>query len=75
VASELDGYCNVATNGVDALMTPAGDSDALGRALARALNDSRLRADLTAAAELRAQSFSMVRLAELYVERYQRLVA
>ena len=75
VASELDGYCNVATNEVDALMTPAGDSDALGRALARALNDSRLRADLTGAAELRAQSFSMVRLAELYVERYQRLVA
>jgi len=74
VASELDGYCNVATNGVDALMTPAGDSDALGRTLARALNDSRLRADLTGAAELRAQSFSMVRLAELYVERYQRLV-
>jgi phosphatidyl-myo-inositol alpha-mannosyltransferase len=75
VASELDGYCNVATNGVDALLTPAGDSDALGRALARALTDSRLRADLTGAAELRAQSFSMVRLAELYVERYQRLVA
>ena len=24
VASELDGYCNVATNGVDALMTPPG---------------------------------------------------
>jgi phosphatidyl-myo-inositol alpha-mannosyltransferase len=75
VASELDGYCNVATPGVDALMTPPGDSDALGRALWRALDDSRLRADLIGAAELRAQTFSMVRLAEMYVERYQRLVA
>jgi phosphatidylinositol alpha-mannosyltransferase len=75
VASELDGYCNVATPGVDALMTPPGDSDALGRALWRALDDSRLRADLIGAAELRAQAFSMVRLAEMYVERYQRLVA
>ena len=55
-------------------MTPPGDSDALGRALSRALDDSRLRADLTAAAELRTQAFSMARLAELYVERYQRLV-
>jgi glycosyltransferase involved in cell wall biosynthesis len=56
-------------------MTPPGDSDALGRALWRALDDSRLRADLIGAAELRAQAFSMVRLAEMYVERYQRLVA
>jgi phosphatidyl-myo-inositol alpha-mannosyltransferase len=73
VASALEGYGNVATDGVDALMVPPGDSDALGRALARALDDSRLRADLTAAADLRAQCFSMVRLAELYIERYQRL--
>ena len=57
-------------------MTPPGDSDALGRALWRALDDGRLRADLAgAAAELRAQEFSMVRLAEAYVERYERLVA
>ena len=70
VASALDGYGNVATHGVDALMPPPGDSDALGRALARVLEDSRLRADLTAAAELRAQAFSMVHLAEIYVERY-----
>jgi phosphatidyl-myo-inositol alpha-mannosyltransferase len=75
VASELDGYCNVATHGVDALMVPPGDSDALGRVLSQALGDSRLRADLTEAAEQRAQAFSMVRLAELYIERYQRLVA
>src|ERR671918_844452 len=75
VASALEGYGNVATDDVDALMTPPGDSEALGRALTRVLDDSRLRGDLTAAAELRTQSFSMVRLAELYVERYQRLVA
>jgi phosphatidylinositol alpha-mannosyltransferase len=73
VASSLDGYRNVATHGVDALMTPPGDSDALGRALARALDDSRLRSGLVAAAEQRAQQFSMVRLAEAYIDRYQRL--
>jgi phosphatidylinositol alpha-mannosyltransferase len=75
VASALEGYGNVATDGVDALLTPPGDADALGRALARALDDSRLRADLLATAELRAQEFSMVRLAELYMDRYARLGA
>jgi phosphatidylinositol alpha-mannosyltransferase len=74
VASALEGYTNVATDGVDALLTPPGDSDALGRALARVLADSRLRSHLVATAELRAQEFSMVRLAEAYIERYERLV-
>jgi phosphatidyl-myo-inositol alpha-mannosyltransferase len=73
VASALDGYANVATDGVDALLTPPGDGDALGAALVRALGDGRLRRDLVAAAELRAQEFSMVRLAEAYIERYHRL--
>jgi phosphatidylinositol alpha-mannosyltransferase len=74
VASALAGYANVASDGVDALLTPPGDSDALGRALARVLDDSGLRTELVTAAEQRAQQFSMVRLAEVYVERYQRLV-
>lgn len=75
VASALEGYANVATDGVDALLSPPGDSEALGLALARALGDGGLRRDLVAAAEQRAQQFSMVRLAELYAERYERLAA
>ena len=73
VASRLDGYRNVASDGVDALLTPPGDSEALAAGLRRALGDSRLRSDLVAAAEQRAQAFSMERLAEIYVERYQDL--
>ncbi|HKY67779.1 MAG TPA: glycosyltransferase family 4 protein [Acidimicrobiales bacterium] len=73
VASALDGYANVATDGVDALMTPPGDSAALAVALRSALTDGSLRARLVAAAEQRAQEFSMVRLAEAYVSRYERL--
>jgi phosphatidylinositol alpha-mannosyltransferase len=75
VASSLEGYCNVATDGVDAVLTPPGDADALGAALRRVLADDVLRADLVAAGERRAQSFSMMHLAEEYVERYRRLVA
>ncbi|HEX6238080.1 MAG TPA: glycosyltransferase family 4 protein [Acidimicrobiales bacterium] len=74
VASALDGYGNVATNDVDALLTPPGDSVALAGAIRRVLDDGGLRARLVAAAEQRAQQFSMVRLAEEYIERYERLL-
>jgi phosphatidyl-myo-inositol alpha-mannosyltransferase len=73
VASALDGYRNVATDGVDAVLVPPGDAVALGAALAEVLGDERRRADLVAAGERRAQEFSMVRLAEAYADRYSRL--
>jgi phosphatidyl-myo-inositol alpha-mannosyltransferase len=74
VASALDGYRNVATDGSNALLVPPGDADALGTALARVLGDDALRADLVAAGERRAQTFSMTHLAEAYLDRYERLV-
>jgi phosphatidyl-myo-inositol alpha-mannosyltransferase len=74
VASSLKGYRNVATDGVDALLTPPGDANALATALMRVLDDSALHARLVTAGEQRAQRFSMTRLAEEYLDRYQRLV-
>jgi phosphatidylinositol alpha-mannosyltransferase len=74
VASALDGYRNVATDGIDSLLTPPGDADALGVALGRVLGDDTLRGDLVAAGERQALRFSMVRLAEAYLEQYQRIV-
>lgn len=75
VASSLEGYRNVATDGVDALLTPPGDADALGAALLRVMDDDTLHARLVAGGEQRAQRFSMTSLGEEYVEIYQRLVA
>jgi phosphatidyl-myo-inositol alpha-mannosyltransferase len=75
VASALDGYANVATDGVDALLVPPGDSVALGRTLVQVLSDGRLRSRLVPAAEARAQEFSMTRLAEAYGGHYERLAA
>ena len=71
VASDLDGYRNVATDGSDALLAPVGDAAALAAALRRALGDGDLRAALVAAGRERAVHFSMAHLAELYVERYE----
>ena len=44
VASALDGYRNVATDGVDSLLVPPGDADALAAAIGRALREPQLAA-------------------------------
>ncbi len=71
VASDLDGYRNVATHGVDALLAPVGDAAALATALRTVLTDAGLRSSLVDAGRTRARSFSMTHLAELYLERYR----
>ena len=75
VASGLDGYRNVATDGVDAVLVEPGDVDALAASLRRVLYDADLRARLIAAGRPRADQFSMRRLAELYAAHYRRIAA
>jgi phosphatidylinositol alpha-mannosyltransferase len=75
VASSLPGYCNVATDGVDALLVEPGDPAALARALSSALFDPARAEDLRRAGNLRATEFSMERLADHYVEIYERVMA
>ena len=72
VASDIDGYRDVARDELDALLVPPGDPVVLRRALRRVLGDAPLREDLTDAASLRAQTFSMTRLAEEYAALYER---
>jgi phosphatidylinositol alpha-mannosyltransferase len=75
VASSLDGYRNVATDDVDALLVPPGDAGALAAALKRVLHDRELASRLVSAGERRADDFSMRALAGLYADRYRRLAA
>jgi phosphatidylinositol alpha-mannosyltransferase len=70
VASDLPGYRNVARPDLEALLVPPGDAPALATALRRVLDDSTVAERLVAAGELRAESFSMERLAERYAEAY-----
>jgi phosphatidylinositol alpha-mannosyltransferase len=74
VASDLDGHRNVATDGIDALLTPVGDAAALAKALRRVLDDASLRAELVAGGKRRADQLSMAHLAQRYDEIYRRLV-
>lgn len=70
VASDLDGHRNVATDGVDALLVPVGDTSALAKALRRVLDDPGLRVELVAGGRRRAEELSMARLAERYAAIY-----
>ena len=74
VASDLPGYRTAARPDREALLTPPGDVEALRRAIATVLARPALGADLVGAGELRAASFSMDRLAERYLELFERSV-
>ncbi|WP_243839130.1 glycosyltransferase family 4 protein [Ilumatobacter fluminis] len=71
VASALDGYRNVATDGVDSVLVPPGDADALAGALRRVLADHHLADRLVRAGDQRADHFAMSRLADEYVALYE----
>jgi phosphatidyl-myo-inositol alpha-mannosyltransferase len=71
VASALDGYQNVATHDLDALLVEPGDSAGLALALKRALYDPALTDRLVAAGARRADDFSMAALARRYAEIYR----
>jgi phosphatidylinositol alpha-mannosyltransferase len=72
VASAIEGYANVARADRDALLVPAGDVGALQDALRRVFDDPALRERLVAEGRARAEEFSMARLAERYLELYER---
>jgi phosphatidylinositol alpha-mannosyltransferase len=72
VASEIDGYQNVARAGVDALLVPPGHPEILGSALRLVLDDAGVRERLIASGRGRAQEFSMPKLARHYLELYER---
>jgi phosphatidyl-myo-inositol alpha-mannosyltransferase len=75
VASALEGYRNVATDDVDACLVPPGDVVALGVALGEMLHDRARRDALVVGGSKRALAFSMLTLAEAYLERYERLAS
>jgi phosphatidyl-myo-inositol alpha-mannosyltransferase len=74
VASALDGYRNVATDGVDAVLLPPGDADLLGAALSGLLADPARQKTLRDAGLARANDFSMSSLVDRYLEIYTELI-
>ena len=75
VASALDGYKNVATDGVNALLPEPGDVEQLATALRRVLDDTDLAHRLVEAGRVHAAEFSMDSLARTYVDVYREVIA
>lgn len=80
VASDLPGYRNVATDGLDSALCPPGDVPALASALRAVLSDAPMRQGLVSHGVQRAEQLSMDRLAARYeglyldaAARYRRL--
>lgn len=73
VASDLPGYRNVAHPDQHALLVPPGDARALAAALRRVLGEPALAACLVEAGRVRAEAFSMTRLADRYADIYERV--
>ena len=74
VASDLDGYRNVATHDRDAVLATVGDARALADGLRSVLDDDARRERLVAAGRERAEAFSMRELASLYLDRYATVI-
>jgi phosphatidyl-myo-inositol alpha-mannosyltransferase len=72
VASAIEGYVNVARPGREGLLVAPGDVGALRDALRRALDDPALRRQVVEAGRARAAQFSMGRLAQHYLELYEK---
>jgi phosphatidylinositol alpha-mannosyltransferase len=75
VASNISGYNNVATHKTNALLVEPGNPIALAEALHVATTNETTRDQLIAGGHARAQDFSMQRLAESYVEMYNKLLS
>ncbi|MEO0495016.1 MAG: glycosyltransferase family 4 protein [Actinomycetota bacterium] len=75
VAGDIPGYANVARQGRDALLVAPNDARELAQALTAVLTRVDERERLVESGLKRAEEFSMARLAQLYLARYERLAA
>jgi phosphatidylinositol alpha-mannosyltransferase len=75
VASNISGYNNVATHEINALLVEPGNPVALAEALNVAMTNITIREHVVAGGHSRAEDFSMQRLAQLYIEIYNKLLS
>ncbi len=74
VASNISGYNNVATQDVNALLVEPGNPLSLAEALQVVMTNDVVRQRLVQGGHERAHGFSMERLAQSYIQIYERLL-
>jgi phosphatidyl-myo-inositol alpha-mannosyltransferase len=75
VASDIEGYREVVHDGVDGLLVPPNDPNALAAAIRRVLSEPELAAALKAAGRSRAQAFSWQAVAPRLEAVYDRVLS
>ena len=75
VASDIAGYRDVVRDGVDGVLVPRGDAQALAEALRDLYEEPERRAAMARAAALGAERFAWPRVAEQVMEAYEDAVA
>jgi phosphatidylinositol alpha-mannosyltransferase len=75
VASDIAGYRDVVTDGVDGMLVPAGDPAALGETLHGLATDPERRERMGAAARESAERFAWPRVSAQVMEAYEDAVA
>lgn len=74
VASNIEGYANVVTHGVEGLLVLPKDADALSHALVHLLADDALRERMGNLGNVRAEQFSWERISQRVLSYYERLI-
>ncbi len=75
VASNIEGYAQVADHDETGILVPPGDVDALAEAVIELLGDEERRRAFGAAARTAAEAYSWDRIARRLLDVYERLVA
>jgi phosphatidylinositol alpha-mannosyltransferase len=74
VASNISGYANVVSHGVDGLLVPPADKDKLAKALISLLNDESLRQEMGAKGRAKALEHSWERISQRVFDYYVRVL-
>jgi len=75
VASNIEGYANVVTHGVDGLLVPPKDPRMLAQALISLMSDASLQQQMGANGILKAKRYSWENIAQRILNYYMRLLS
>jgi len=75
VASNIDGYANVVSHGVDGLLVPPKDARLLAQTLISLMSDASLRQQMGANGILKAKRYSWENIAQKILSYYMRLLS